>query len=113
MIQRKELGYMLIDHQHADPLPEAMCRSMGIPIWARNRKFEASTFTCTHCGGVVVMNPERTRERAKCVQCNHLICDKCGTAYAQTLECNSLQKQFDRLSQGRQTGAGPTLILPT
>jgi hypothetical protein len=87
MLERKELGYLLVDN-----------RLSGGPF------LEASTYTCTHCGGVVVLNPERKRERAKCHSCRHQICDNCAAAYSQTHECRPLTRiideHFEKVSRG-------------
>ncbi len=40
--------------------------------------FEADTYTCSHCEFVVVLNPQRKRERYKCPTCSHHICDRCA-----------------------------------
>ena len=41
--------------------------------------FEAATTTCSHCQRIVVLNPDRTRERGYCRKCVHYICDECVT----------------------------------
>jgi hypothetical protein len=45
----------------------------------------------------VVLEPRRTRERARCRQCNHYLCDRCGAAAAQNAECTPLNKLIDTL----------------
>lgn len=39
--------------------------------------FEAATYTCRHCCGVIIKNPLRERERAYCPKCDGYICDSC------------------------------------
>jgi hypothetical protein len=73
-----ELGYLMIDN-----------RANGAGL------FEASTFTCTHCGAVVVMHPLRTRPRTKCHGCRHLICDACAAAYSQDHVCLTLAQKIE------------------
>lgn len=96
MIETKELGYLILDN-----------RVSG------GKLFEASTYTCTHCNSVVVLNPERQRERMKCVACSHQICDNCGAAYSQTRECLSLKRRADELleSAARQVQAGGSSLI--
>jgi hypothetical protein len=97
MLEVKELGYLMLDN-----------RLSGGEL------LEASTYTCTHCNGVVVLNPERKRERMKCVACAHQICDNCGAAYAQTRECRSVKRLADELMESavRQVQAsGSSLVL--
>lgn len=39
---------------------------------------EFPTYTCNHCNRVVVMHPDRTRERATCRKCMAPVCDLCS-----------------------------------
>lgn len=112
MHQMRELGYILIDHTHAAPADLEQLRAAGVPDWAKDKRFEASTFTCTHCGGVVFMNPKRTRERSKCSRCNHLICDECGAKYYQKRECESLNERIERAMEEAGRSSVGSLILP-
>lgn len=59
--------------------------------------FEADTSTCSHCQRVVVLNPDRTRERGFCRKCYHYICDQCVGVMHQTLTCTPIAKKFDEL----------------
>lgn len=34
------------------------------------------TYCCGHCTGIVVMNPNRTRERVKCYSCQKFLCER-------------------------------------
>ena len=92
-----DLGYLMIDH-----------RAIGEGL------AEYGTYTCTHCSAVVVLNPDRKRERGKCYQCNHLICDRCAVIYSATRECrNILRVAEERMRQlERQTDAPAPIILP-
>jgi len=94
MLERKEGGWLMVDN-----------RLSG------GKLLEASTFTCTHCGAVVVMNPERTRERTKCFSCQHIICDNCAAIYSQTRVCDSLARKIDEQFERVVHGA-PHIILP-
>lgn len=59
--------------------------------------YEAATITCRHCQTVLLRNPMRTRERAYCTGCDHYICDQCAVVRKVTMECQDIQKVFDRL----------------
>jgi hypothetical protein len=48
---------------------------------------EADTMQCAHCRVTVVLNPERTRERALCHGCDRYLCDPCGFARSQGQRC--------------------------
>lgn len=34
------------------------------------------TYTCGHCSAIVLMRPDRVRERKNCLQCGRYICEK-------------------------------------
>lgn len=115
---RRHEGYLLIDHSNSPGLSEELVRAAGLPPGAGQGVFEAPTYTCSHCGTVVVMNPDRKRERAYCSSCDHLICDRCGAIYGATRECKPFAKIIDETQEAaaKQTdaaGAQPlTLITP-
>lgn len=76
-------GELLIDHRNSPGVP-------GLPSF-----FEAATYTCKHCQRIVVLNPERVRERAFCRGCNHRICDPCAAIKAKTLTCRTFDQVVD------------------
>ena len=80
-------GELLIDHRNSPGVPDQVLADAGLPIGAGRGLFEAATYTCGHCQFVVVMNPQRTRERHYCRRCEHVICDACALQMAKTLEC--------------------------
>ena len=74
-------GYLMIDHRFSPGLPEDVARATGLdPRYCGEGKLlEAATLTCSHCKAVVVKNPLRVRERAKCFKCGwHYVCDFCA-----------------------------------
>lgn len=76
-------GYVLIDHRNSPGIPEDVAHKIGYDPKqvGPGKMFEGGTLTCSHCKGVVVKNPLRTRERASCFKCGyHYICDGCATA---------------------------------
>ena len=79
------LGYLEIDQ-----------RAAGMPVGRLNLvHFEADTYTCSHCQAVVVMNPERKRERYKCRGCNHHICDNCAAIRQAGGPCKTMSQIVD------------------
>lgn len=82
--QPSNLGYLLVDHRASGQAPA------GMP-----KLFEAATYTCTHCESVVVLNPERKRERYKCRGCNHLICDGCAEIRTAGAPCRTFRQMLD------------------
>lgn len=79
----KQMGYIMIDHRASPGLPEDVARWAGYDPkdCGEGKIFEANTATCSHCKSCVVMNPLRSRARAKCFECDnlegHYICDGC------------------------------------
>lgn len=73
------------------------------------RLFEAATYTCTHCSAVVVMNPERKRERYKCRGCNHHICDNCAAEREAGAACKTVQQKFDEYLQQLEKPVPPAI----
>ncbi len=96
------LGYVEIDQRnvHAELPP------------GTNRHFEADTYTCSHCQYVVVLNPQRVRERTKCRGCNHHICDGCAALKAAGEPCRTFWQQVDELLERAARQPESTLILP-
>lgn len=99
MFSKKEReGYVLIDHRESpgfscDEMPSAY--RAGIPV-GPGKMFEGATNTCSHCQRVVVMNPDRLRQRAWCSNCDHYICDQCGVTMKLTGVCNSFERQIEK-----------------
>ena len=92
---QKDLGYLRVDN-----------RLSGGAL------LEASTFTCTHCSMVVVMNTDRMRPRTKCRGCQHLICDNCAAAYSQTQQCELLARRIDEQFEAVSRGLpAPKIVL--
>lgn len=64
-MRKSKEGWLLIDNRFA-PGPDG------------TTYLEAATITCSHCQRQMLRNPERTREREWCWNCDHYICDPCG-----------------------------------
>jgi hypothetical protein len=104
----------MVDHRASPGIPEEYARLNGYDAsWTKEGKvFEADTLTCRHCRAIVVKNPDRARERAHCVKCNHYICDAC--------EFKSRQPDYVHLSFDEKMDATfeaifktpPTLFVP-
>jgi hypothetical protein len=82
-----DLGYLLIDHRNSPELPPGV----------QNQVVEMATYTCTHCNGVVIMNPERHRPREFCKGCNHMICDNCAAIKVKTGICKTFSQVVDEI----------------
>lgn len=71
-------GYLLIDNR---------CSGEGM--------LESATVTCSHCQRIVVLNPDRSRQRGYCRKCDHYICDNPACNF----ECVPLNKILDDLQE--------------
>jgi hypothetical protein len=49
------------------------------------------TFTCAHCNTMVLMNPQRRRERHVCARCRRVTCDRPGCL----AECNPTDEAIE------------------
>ena len=77
--KRSHEGYLMVDHRGSPGIPPEIARKLGYEPEqvAEGQLFEAPTLGCAHCGTVVIMNPNRVRERAWCFKCDQYICDNC------------------------------------
>jgi hypothetical protein len=94
-------GELIIDHRYSPGVPQEILKSNGRPPEAGRGLYESATYTCNHCQAIVVMNPNRTRERHYCGGCSHIICDGCAAEKARTLQCVTFQQKVDRLLSGK------------
>lgn len=100
MSLRKYEGYVMIDHRASPGLPADIEHARGLPPGAGQGLFEAPTYTCSHCQSIVIINPDRKRERASCSSCGgRRLCDACGALYAMNKECKNIFKVFDQLQE--------------
>jgi hypothetical protein len=99
----RDLGHVEIDQR---AVPTAL--PVGTP-----RYFEAHTYTCSHCQVVVILNPERTRERYKCRGCNHHICDNCAAKRFAGAQCKTFMQTVDEvLELSERQLKSDSIILP-
>src|SRR5580704_4584568 len=64
---------------------------------------ETPTITCSHCGDIVVINPDRTRARGYCPKCDHYVCDRCeGIRVSSGGACRTLKQVIDEIRNGAE-----------
>jgi hypothetical protein len=106
LLKRQREGYLLVDNTNSPGLPDEVVQRhlrMGLPapLTARSgRKVESATITCCHCNVIVILNPNRKRQRGYCWHCDHYVCDNpvCN------LQCTPFQKTLDDLHHLAQCG---------
>lgn len=112
MSQRNQGGYFMLDHSQTEGLDAATERAAGLPPGAGQGLFESSTYTCTHCQTVVLMNPARRRERSYCTGCDHYICDGCGAVRALSGRCRTVAQILDEAMEQASRQPVPSILLP-
>ena len=103
-------GYFLADHRDSPGISDEMANAAGLPVGCGRGVFEAPTFTCSHCCRVVILNPNRRRERGWCWSCDRYICDGCKATMEKTGKCDSFEKFADEYRNAASNGK--TLIFP-
>ena len=61
---------------------------------------ELPTLTCCHCGRIVVLNPNRQRQRNWCMKCDHYVCDLKFCIE----DCNPIQQALELASEYDKEG---------
>lgn len=89
----------------------------GIGRYSDDKVVREPTLSCRHCGGCVVLNPDRTRERGYCRLCDRYICDHCKIA---SLQSDYVHRTFsdlaDLVMSGKYTLSGSLsspILIPT
>ena len=113
-------GELTIDHRASPGLTAEEARLCGLPgvQMGEGTCTGLATVSCSHCGGVWIVNPYRTRERPYCRACDHYICDGCKTA---SLQADYVHRTIDDLTNLIASGrwriiGGPAsspIIVPT
>ena len=99
--QRSREGYLLIDNTVSPGTAPDFGLSQGKRVVnvGEGKKLEASTITCSHCKRVVILNPERGRNRTYCSKCAHYVCDRCGLVMKVDGECRSWDVLVEKLRE--------------
>ena len=112
----KQMGYLMVDHRASPGLSEEAARWAGYDprLAGEGKVFEADTLSCAHCGGTVVKNIFRTRERHSCKKCSDkYICDGCAYLASQPDYVHTpIVKVIDQVKSGA-LGTPSGLLFPT
>lgn len=114
--KRSHEGYLMVDHRASPGLPREYAERRGLNPreLGEGGLFEAPTLGCPHCGSVVVMNPDRKRERAHCIKCDSYICDWCeARRHEPDYEHITMAQVRDMVGSGRyRLAPGSTAVRP-
>ena len=102
-------GELLIDHSASPGLTPEQAAGFSVAV-AGGEVYESAINTCAHCQAMVVINPQRTRDRGYCAKCDKYLCDECGYRLHVTLTCDSVARRLDRAYEEAERGASPLLI---
>lgn len=97
--KRNNEGYLLMDHRNSPGVSDERSLKAGLPAGSGMGFAELSTFTCSHCQVVVVLNPLRTRERGYCPKCDHYVCDRCNAVRVATGECKTFKQIIEEVRE--------------
>jgi len=103
-------GELTIDHTFSPGIPPelaAQVQARGGIAAAGSTKVEVATYTCAHCNAIVLMRPDRTRDRSVCRKCMRVVCDQ------HSLWCEPFARLADAVADGKfATVASSALLLP-
>lgn len=91
--KRSQEGYLLIDHSNSPGVRPEDVGGQMLPGVGKPGKYESATITCAHCHRQVILNPQRTRDRGYCSNCDHYVCD----SPACNKNCTPFQRTLDRM----------------
>ena len=89
-------GEIFIDHSASPGVTQAEIGDFGLAV-PKGDIYESAIYTCSHCQCMVVINPQRSRERGWCSKCDKYICDECAYRLNVTLQCEVIQRTIDQL----------------
>jgi len=79
MFSKRSLeGELIIDHKAGAGISVEEARKFGCVPCPSGTRVELPVATCAHCQAGVIMNPNRTRDRAWCSICDRYLCDNCN-----------------------------------
>jgi len=114
--KRRHEGYLMIDHRFSPGLPAGMATAAGLKPEEGRGLYESATYTCSHCQTIVIIKPDRSRERGYCRKCDHHVCDACEALRVSSGgECTPFVEVVDTVrnlgAQGKPVS--PLLVPPT
>jgi hypothetical protein len=109
--KRRFEGEILIDHMASPGLTADEIGTFGGPVVGKGEVYESAVYTCSHCQFTVVINPQRSRERAWCGKCDRYVCDECAELMRITLNCRDVKRQMDQILEELDRFGSTALIL--
>ena len=108
MFSKRELeGYLEIDHRESPGISPELAAKVGlgtIPVPA-GTVLKTSTYNCSHCEALIILNPKRTRARGYCPKCDRYVCDMCEAERVRTGVCRPFKQVLDEFIDKSAKGA--------
>lgn len=97
--KRSDEAYVLIDHRNSPGITREFVQAnkLDTPVVGAGQVFESAIIVCHACGGDIILNPNRTREREWCMEHDAYLCDRCALTRKLTGSCVPLRKRLDNL----------------
>ena len=82
--KRDQEGVLLIDHRNSPGITPEFMRANNLdgPAVGAGITYETAIVVCHGCQGDIVLNPNRSRERAWCMSHDAYLCDNCDARRA-------------------------------
>lgn len=96
--KRSQEGVVLIDHRNSPGISEEFVRrnKLDCPAVGAGKTYESATICCHSCSRSVVLNPNRSRERAYCWVHDAYLCDQCAAAQKAGAVCVPFRERMYR-----------------
>lgn len=96
--KRSREAYILIDHRNSPGISQEFMRANNLdgPAVGAGITFESAMSVCHCCQRDIILNPNRTRERAWCMKHDAYLCDECDSARKSGVECVPFQQKLER-----------------
>lgn len=97
--KRADEGYVLIDHRNSPGISQEFvaANKLDAPAVGAGQVFESAISVCHCCGGDVILNPLRTRDREWCRQHDAYLCDNCSLLRKVNGSCVPLRQKLNTL----------------
>ena len=92
--KRAQEAYVLIDHRNSPGITPEFIRAnhLDAPAVGAGQVFESAMIVCHVCGGDVILNPNRARDRHWCYAHDAYACDACTAAVRAKGRCIPLKQ---------------------
>ena len=100
MFSKRSLeGVILIDHRNSPGISEEFIRknNLDAPAVGAGKTFESALVNCHSCSRDVVLNPNRSRDRAYCFIHDAYLCDQCAAAQRAGAVCVPYRERMFRM----------------